>query len=51
MPKTVLRSSTLPPLILSLTFLRVISQFAKGVISTSSDAITDGFGGVVFGLE
>jgi hypothetical protein len=35
----------------SWTLLSVISQLANGVISTSSEAITEGFVGVMFGLE
>ena len=45
------KSSTLPPVISRLTSRSVISQFANGVISTSSETMTDGFVGVVFGRE
>lgn len=51
MPDMAFRSSTLPPMILRSTFLRATSQLAKGVMSTSTDAITVGLLGVVFGLE
>ena len=47
----VFRFSTLPPVMSRWTLLSTISQLAKGVISTSSEAITDGFVGVVFGRE
>ena len=43
--------STLPPAMSRLTSSSMISQLAKGVMSTSNEAITDGFVAVVFGLE
>ena len=43
--------SMLPPVMSRWTLLSVISQLANGVISTSKEAITEGFVSVVFGLE
>jgi len=50
-PESVFMSSMVPPMILSSTFVKTISQLANGVMSISSDAITEGFNGVELGLE
>ena len=51
MPGMSVRFSILPPVTQIWTWLSVISQVAKGVISTSSNAITEGVAGEELGRE